>query len=158
MDVALTGVEIVRTKKLGIKTMQPLKKGKGVAINIAARVYGSSHHHLKTVRKTYKLTILIVFFHNLLSILSSFDDDLQRSHIKADSGAAKTYLKLAHMTYLKKVTKLLDPQDIYLPTNTSLTHTHTGALDFRPKLLDEAQQAQVVPDLSNSLLFSIGHA
>ena len=83
-------------------------------------------------------------FHNLLSILSSFDDVQQCPHMKADSGATKTYLKPAHMTYLKKVTKLLDPQDIYLPDNTSLTPTHTGVLDLHPSLPDEAQQARVV--------------
>ena len=78
--------------------------------------------------------------------------------MKADSGATKTYLKPAHTTYLKKVTKLLDPQDIYLPDNTSLTPTHTGVLDLHPSLPDEAQLARVVPGLSNSSLFSIGQA
>ena len=78
--------------------------------------------------------------------------------MKADSGATKTYLKPAHMTYLKKVTKLLDPQSIYLPNNTSLTPTHTGVLHLHPSLPDKAQEARVVPGLSNSSLFLTGQA
>ena len=67
--------------------------------------------------------------------------------MKADSGATKTYLKPEHMTYLKKVTKLLDPNKIYLPDNTSLTPTHNGVLDMHPDLPQKAQEARVVPGL-----------
>jgi len=78
--------------------------------------------------------------------------------MKADSGATKTYLKPEHMTYLKKVTMLLDPNKVYLPDNTSLTPTHGGVLDLHPDLPQSAQEARVVPGLSNSSLFSIGQA
>ena len=53
---------------------------------------------------------------------------------------------------------LLDPNKIYLPDNTSLTPTHGGVLDLHPKLPQNAQEARVVPGLSNSSLFSIGQA
>ena len=62
------------------------------------------------------------------------------------------------MTYLKKVTKLLDPNKICLPDNTSLTPTHTGVLDLHPSLSQKSQESRVVPVLSNSSLFSIGQA
>ena len=78
--------------------------------------------------------------------------------MKADSGAAKTYLKPAHMTYLKKVTTLLDPNKIYFPDNTVLTPTHAGELDLHPSLPNKPQQASIGPGLSNPSLISIGQA
>ena len=78
--------------------------------------------------------------------------------MKADSGATKTYLKPAHMNYLKKITTLLDPTKIYLPGSTCLTPTVSGVLDLHPNLSEKAQEAKIVPGLSNSSLFSIGQA
>ena len=78
--------------------------------------------------------------------------------MKADSGATTTYLKTEHMTYLKKVTTLLDLSNIYLPDNTRLTSTHLGVLDLHPSLPDKSCEARVVSGLSNSSLFSIGQA
>ena len=60
------------------------------------------------------------------------------------------------MSYLKKIMNLLDPTKIYLPDNTSLAPTVSGILNLHPKLPDKAQEARVVPGLSNSSLFSIG--
>ena len=62
------------------------------------------------------------------------------------------------MTYLKKITTLLDPTKIYLPNNTCLTPTVSGVLNLHPNLPEKAQEAKVVPGLSNSSLFSIGQA
>ena len=90
----------------------------------------------------------------MLSILSSFDD-ANSPCLKADSGATKTYLKPAHMTYLKKITTLLDPTKIYLPNNTCLTPTVSGVLNVHPNLPEKAQEAKIVPGLSNSSLFPL---
>ena len=90
----------------------------------------------------------------MLSILSSFDD-ANSPCLKADSGATKTYLKPAHMTYLKKITTLLDPTKIYLPNNTCLTPTVSGVLNLHPNLPEKAQEAKIVPGLSNSSLFPL---
>ena len=78
--------------------------------------------------------------------------------MKANSGATKMYLKPVHMTYLKKVTTLLDPNKIYFPDSTILTPTHAGELDLHPSLPNKSQQASIVPGLSNFSLFSIGQA
>ena len=56
------------------------------------------------------------------------------------------------------MTKLLDPQDIYLLNNTSLTPTHTCVINIHSSLTDKAQEARIIPGLSNSSLFSIGQA
>ena len=98
-----------------------------------------THNKLKTTN---------CMFNKILSIITSFDG-ANTPHMKADSGATKTYLKPEHMTYLKKVTMLLDPTKIYLPDNTSLTPTHSGVLDLHPSLPQKAQEARVVPGLSN---------
>ena len=92
----------------------------------------------------------------MLSILSSYDD-ANVTHLKEDSGATQKYVKPDHMPYLKK-TKLLDPTEIYLPDNTSLTPTVSSILNLYPKLPNKAQEERVVPGLSNSSLFSIRQA
>ena len=49
------------------------------------------------------------------------------------------------MTYLKKVTKLLDLTNIYLPDDAKLTPTHTGALDLHPSLLEKFKKLELFP-------------
>ena len=96
------GVNIARRRRKATRTMSPSGPEMGIVTRPNAR------DEVFSFEENVKNNNINRIFHNVLSMLSSFDD-ANIPHMKANSGATKTYLKPAHMTYLKKVMTLLDP-------------------------------------------------
>ena len=76
--------------------------------------------------------------------------------LKADSGAINHYFKKEDMAILNKVHKVSHKKTVQLPNSTNISVTHQGLLPLSNKLPDAAKMVQILPDLTNCSLLSIG--
>ena len=95
---------------------------------------------------------------NAYPISSHAHDSTQKISVilKADSGATNHYFKVSDMKILQQIQKLKHKKFVELPDSTNINVTHQGLLPLPNILSDAAKTAQILPNLSNSSLLSIG--
>ena len=75
--------------------------------------------------------------------------------LKADSGATSHYIRPEEASILTNVKNVNGP-NVYQPDQTTLKITKQGTLNLSPEFGIEAQEANILPGLSNASLLSIG--
>ena len=75
---------------------------------------------------------------------------------KADTSASKHYFAPRDKRTLWHIKKLTSSPNIHLPNNETIQATEIGKLHIHSSLTELASQVQILPQLKNSLLVSIG--
>ena len=75
---------------------------------------------------------------------------------KADTGASKHYFTPMDKSILQDIKLLPKSSSIHLPNNHTIHATETGQLAIHPSITSIASKVQVLPQLKNSSLISIG--
>ena len=96
------------------------------------------------------------FISNTTSIKPYVAHSTKNVIAKADTGASKHYFKPTDATVITNVTPTTTSPEIQLPNNTTISATHIGTLPLSTKLTKQAQQVQILPQLSHTSLLSIG--
>ena len=76
--------------------------------------------------------------------------------IKADSGATNHYFRIEDINVLNKVQKMEHTKYVKLPNSSNIIVTHQGMLPFTNEISDAAKTVQILPQLTNCSLLSIG--